>query len=123
MATLYTNFSIQGSPSYYPVFEEEEYGQGKSVTFTTGSLAIPPSDVAMNGRYYDAVDVLGGVYEEDCTGLVFMAYPSNDYRSAPLVFANKNSITLPTEVGGTVEGTLDAVEFEEISEESGDEVS
>ena len=71
---------------------------------------------AMEGRYYGAYNVLDGVSNEHCTGLVFMAYPSNDYRSTPLVFANKNPITLPTEVGGTVEGTLDAVEFEEQSE-------
>lgn len=110
MSTLYTNLNIQ---SGYPSFEQEACGQDKSFTFTTDSLEIPSS----NGKtFYNAEDLLySGVGGESAyaTGLVFMAYPTNNYEDTPLVFTNQNAIVLPTNVGDTVEGILNSTEFED----------
>lgn len=102
MPTLYSNFRLQSNG---PSFVQEAYGQDKSFTFTTSSLSIPASDIE---EYQDA---LYAVYEEAPAGLVFMAYPTNNYEDTPIVFANKNAIVLPTEVDGTVEGLLDVIDF------------
>ncbi len=111
MSTLYTNLNIQ---SGHPSFEQEACGQDKSFTFTTDSLEIPPSNVT---SFYNAEDLLyygvGGASTYYATGLIFMAYPTNNYEDTPLVFTNQNAIVLPTNVGDTVEGILNFTEFED----------
>ncbi len=103
MSVIYTNFNSTPTPST----TDQEY----SFTFTTGIASIPSSNYfAFNSKN----DLMSEMQYATLEGLLygFFSAAANYSLEDAVFFANENAIVLPSEIGGTVEGSLQEVVFD-----------
>lgn len=98
MSTIYQNINF-GSYSAEP--SAQEYGKEYAITLRTAEDKIPASNYAESDSYSTFVS---NMMSGSVTGFA-MALMNGDNK----IFVNTSDILLPTEIGETVEGTMQLV--------------